>query len=377
MIDAEGLLAENIVGSGPLDSYTFVQLTKAVALAASIGLVVGIILAKLYAVLISYLFGRGHLQGHSEERFNAYWVRTTFGKTRLVLYGTGTDSNRPFVVLIHGYAGSLDVFADPTRSNYCETLFHEGYDVLAFDLFGHGGSDSPETRYSAELFAAQLAEICLLLNLRKPFDIIAHSMGSSVAATFAYNYPDYVSRLIFICPSIVDKPMELRLRIALRIPFFSEILSYFIIPTFGEGTNDNNAGLLRACFRLLMTRLYNGGSWNAGEKTAFRMLQELASTKFSSSDSMFVLWGVDDKVIPFNHALDIARIAPHAKFAALKQADHMSFADGEEWMKKFFITHILNFLRKTSQATTISEYFERKKDEDSSGEEATGYRPLV
>jgi len=245
-------------GTSPADPIEF---TKGLCIALAIGVLVGLVLSKVYLLFLSVLFGKGHLRGRSDEKFRSFWVETSHGKVRTVrLVHDDQKKIYPLVMLIHGYAGSLDVYADPSRSNYCQLLFDKGFDVIAFDLYGHGGSDCPDTLFSAELFASQVVEVCVAVNIREPFLMIAHSMGSSVAVTFAHRYPGLVSKLVLISPSVADTPMELHLRLALRIPFFREVLSSLIIPTFGEGTNDNNPGMLRACYRLLETRLMSGGS---------------------------------------------------------------------------------------------------------------------
>ena len=358
-----------------------IELTKAIIIACAIGVLVGMILSKLYSIFLHYLFGIGHLKGHSDERFGSTWVETTQGKVRLVRYGADSPTTRPLAVLVHGYAGSLDVFADPTRSNLCRKLEEEGFEVLAFDLYGHGGSDCPDTHFSAELFASQLAEICISFNIRQPFVLIAHSMGSSVAVTFAHRYPSFVSRLVLICPSIADVPMELKLRFALRIPFFREVLSYFIIPTFGEGTNENNAGMLRACYRLLETRLHNGGSWNAGDTKALSMLSQLMSSHLSEPGKVLILWGQEDRVVPFQQARVLASVAGEAGFCVLKQADHMckyhtrlsffsvtnlnkAFADGPTWMREYFQERIVWFVKEDTSfiTSTIASYFAAEED---------------
>jgi len=348
---------------------TPVQFTKAIVLTACFGVLIGLILSKVYLSFLNLLFGSGHLRGRPDLKFQSFWVETSHGRVRTVRV-TGrrlTSEKRPLVMLIHGYAGSLDVYADPCRSNYCARLCDAGFDVVAFDLYGHGGSDCPDTLFSAELFASQVAEVCISLDIREPFILLAHSMGSSVAVTFTHRYPSLVSKLILISPSVADKPMELRLRIALRIPFFREVLSYFIIPTFGEGTNDDNAGMLRACYRLLETRLRSGGSWNAGDVKTLQMLEKLArSPSLSSSHSILVLWGESDDVIEFDQAKLLAPVIPHARLCVLGEADHMAFADGSALAREFFAERILAFLKEEPGrfTTSLGDYFsDRGKDD--------------
>ena len=334
--------------------------TKNLVIAILLGVIAGVILCKAYITFLSCLFGKGLLKGHTDERFQSFWIDTSYGRVRALKVNSRKNESREqrkLAVLIHGYAGSLDMWADPRRSNYCNILSELGYDVLAYDLYGHGGSDCPDTLFSSELFASQLAELCVALDIREPFVILAHSMGSSVAVTFAHRFPQLVSRLVLICPSITDDPVEMRLWIALHVPFFREILSYFIIPTFGEGTNKNNSGLVRACYRLLETRLKSGGSWNSGDLKSLPMLRKLSQTQFKSPFSILILWGEADFVVQFYHAEILAAIIPQARFISLKEADHMSFADGSTSMKEYFADKIVEFLQDPASLTSLGEHF--------------------
>ena len=71
------------------------------------------------------------------------------------------------MVVCHGLCGaaetwrtdseSADVFewtaeSDESRRGMSAELTRKGYDVLNFDLYGHGWSDAPSATYSVDLF---------------------------------------------------------------------------------------------------------------------------------------------------------------------------------------------------------------------------------
>jgi len=277
-------------------------------------------------------------------------VPTTFGNTRVVRQGQG-----PLVVLMHGFAGSTEVFIDFQRSNLSQFLTSAGYSILMYDFFGHGHSDSPDITYSAELFASQLVDICLALNIREPFALVAHSMGASVAARFVAVHPELVSKLVLLSPSVSDLPMEMRLRYALRVPILREILASIIIPRLGEGVNWENPGIIRACWRLLSTRLYSGGSWNVG---ASKSLQNLDCMRTSQAQ-VLVLWGRLDRVVPFAEASYLVKTLPNVLASVHPTADHMGFADGPEETRLFFLNHIVDFLSHKGAFRTLSQVLEQ------------------
>ena len=59
----------------------------------------------------------------------------------------------PCILLIHGATVPAWEF-----DRLVPFLTREGYRVLRVDLFGHGGSDRPRTRYDYDLFARQIID---------------------------------------------------------------------------------------------------------------------------------------------------------------------------------------------------------------------------
>jgi pimeloyl-ACP methyl ester carboxylesterase len=77
-----------------------------------------------------------------------------------------------------------------------ETLEAEGFHVVALDQRGHGDSDwDPELRYTDDRYAADARALAQHLRLA-PFTLVGHSMGGSVAYTYASRYPTDLKRLV-------------------------------------------------------------------------------------------------------------------------------------------------------------------------------------
>lgn len=95
----------------------------------------------------------------------------------------------PVVVLLHGFASSLD-----TWSVVMPALEKKGFRVIALDLKGFGWTDRPEGDYSPD---AQAKLVYALLDQRgvQSASFVAHSWGSSVALAAAVQQPDRVNRL--------------------------------------------------------------------------------------------------------------------------------------------------------------------------------------
>jgi pimeloyl-ACP methyl ester carboxylesterase len=80
-------------------------------------------------------------------------------------------------------------------TNVAEVL-RDRYHVVALDQRGHGASDwDPQGRYSIDDFAADARAVSEQLHLA-PFVLIGHSMGGSIAYTYAAKHPEDVVRLV-------------------------------------------------------------------------------------------------------------------------------------------------------------------------------------
>jgi pimeloyl-ACP methyl ester carboxylesterase len=106
-----------------------------------------------------------------------------------VRYVDRGQRSAPVVVLLHGFASSLD-----TWDTVIPALEKKGFRVVALDLKGFGWSDRPEGDYSPQ---AQAKLVYGLLDQRgvTSASFVAHSWGSSVALAAALQQPDRVSRL--------------------------------------------------------------------------------------------------------------------------------------------------------------------------------------
>jgi pimeloyl-ACP methyl ester carboxylesterase len=110
------------------------------------------------------------------------------GGTRVRFVDRGPETS-PVVVLIHGFASSLDTWA-----TVMPALEQRGFRVIALDLKGFGWTDRPEGDYSPQ---AQANLVFGLLDQRgvKHASFVAHSWGASVTLAAALGSPERVDRL--------------------------------------------------------------------------------------------------------------------------------------------------------------------------------------
>jgi pimeloyl-ACP methyl ester carboxylesterase len=93
------------------------------------------------------------------------------------------------IVLVHGLG------MDHSMWDLQVEAFSGGYQVITYDLRGHGQSDSPDLPYSIDLFAEDLDQFLHFLGLRKAA-ILGLSLGGRILIRFALKYPGEVQAVI-------------------------------------------------------------------------------------------------------------------------------------------------------------------------------------
>ena len=94
------------------------------------------------------------------------------------------------IVFIHGLGLNQDVWS------WQVSLF-KNYNVLIYDLLGHGDSKDPEGEISLSMFADQLLQIINHIKLEK-FILVGFSLGSMISRKFASLHPSIVEALVLL-----------------------------------------------------------------------------------------------------------------------------------------------------------------------------------
>jgi pimeloyl-ACP methyl ester carboxylesterase len=102
------------------------------------------------------------------------------------LYGEG-----PPLLLIHGLGSSGRDWEMQIDA------FSEHFQVIVYDVRGHGKSEKPSGRYSVPLFAKDCAEILRALGFDK-VHVVGISMGGMIALQLAADCPEIVQDLVIV-----------------------------------------------------------------------------------------------------------------------------------------------------------------------------------
>ena len=108
----------------------------------------------------------------------------TVDGTAFTVHGAGEP-----LVLVHGVGMGKEIWAPQIAA------FSQDYQVIAYDMLGHGDSALPSADVTLRDYADQLARLLDHLGITAA-NVVGHSMGALVALEFALAYPQRVLRVV-------------------------------------------------------------------------------------------------------------------------------------------------------------------------------------
>jgi len=108
----------------------------------------------------------------------------------------------PPVVLIHGVGLNKDMWGGQAAG------LTDHYQVIAYDMLGHGASPRPASDTGLAGYAEQLHELLQHLQINRAA-VVGFSMGGLVARAFALHYPQQLSALV-VLNSVFNRSAEQR-----------------------------------------------------------------------------------------------------------------------------------------------------------------------
>ena len=216
------------------------------------------------------------------------------------------------VILLHGFASDINSWSGLGDS------LAAGYRVIALDLRGHGGSDTPAapSAYGREL-GEDVIRLLDRLGIRKAH-LVGHSMGAVIASYVAVRHPDRVATASLLAP-----------------PFYADSAAAASIMTPVAEDLEQGRGL-RSFLRRFAPELpdsaadaYNAEMMAAGDRVmmigvmrsfgGFTVGQQGAAT---ASVPALVAVGAADVLAA--QARSLAGWWPHARLLEIPGADHVS-----------------------------------------------------
>lgn len=236
---------------------------------------------------------------------------------RVALYRAGKRGAEP-VILIHGlgHAGARDwAQAIPGLA--------ASYDVYALDLPGFGASDKGNHLYSPANYVRVL-DALFPGRVKRPANVVGHSMGGVVALAYAAAYPDRVRRLVVVDAAgvlhrsvygeFLGRTMAER-AIGADSPWFDLLTR--LITSQAENSSKSTAAIDLPQVR---KRLFRGGP---SITAAFALADyDLSRGLRSIKAPTLVIWSSDDKVAPLRTGQAIASVIPGARMVVIDDAGH-------------------------------------------------------
>jgi pimeloyl-ACP methyl ester carboxylesterase len=224
------------------------------------------------------------------------------------------------------------------------------YTVIALDLPGHGRTDKPRIRYDYDFFSTFVHDFMAALGISKA-TLFGHSMGGMIALYFCTRYPTMVEKTVLIAPAY-----------GTRFPFFLHLIT---VPLIGELLlrPPSSREAVRKAFRILTLKpleydpdcldcyyefqhqpgyahamlSYPRGVINLfGLTRKGRRYAQWFERELPKLDLPFlVIWGKQDKVVPFGNADSLMALIRNGAFCEVAECGHCPhFEYAEDFNRK-------------------------------------------
>jgi pimeloyl-ACP methyl ester carboxylesterase len=273
-------------------------------------------------------------------------VRATMGNVAYRSFGRG-----PFLVLIMGYAGTMDTW-DP---NFIDDLAQH-FRVITFDNAGIGGTAALREPLSIDGMAEQTSALITALHLGSP-DVLGWSMGSMIAQALAILHPSQVHRLILCAtyPGTGDAVPPSQADIAAltgssakaaRLDLFPA--NQFVAASAFDGSVAAYPASLPAPASAIATQASSILAWFNGHVSTGHELAEI-------SVPTLVADGTDDRIDASVNDRHVAAQMPHSRSLFYPDAGHaFLFPEGV-----LFAFQVQTFLLGTPTSVSVSVLRER------------------
>eukprot|EP00928_Gymnodinium_smaydae_P053177 TRINITY_DN37227_c0_g1_i1.p1 TRINITY_DN37227_c0_g1~~TRINITY_DN37227_c0_g1_i1.p1 ORF type:complete len:419 (-),score=48.37 TRINITY_DN37227_c0_g1_i1:148-1404(-) len=306
---------------------------------------------------------------------------TFYGSYGAVNYSLTGPANRELVVCFHGLNSSRTMFL-----NLASVLEHE-FQVLCFDLYGHGLSNAPRVslwpcrrrccsrrrlpctkprgRYDLDFFVDQTEELLRGLGLgERRANLVGFSLGGAVAVAYAHRHPDRVGRVALMSPAgfLPKVPKEyylLRATWCCLIPLAPVFICKCLYrrETFAKNYKGEDPVAVDSLWKRFVWNLFvKRGVISASLATMLRIpwfgLRPLYEEVGKNSRPVLLVWGENDALNPpMNTAPVVLNCFSNAKLQVISSAGHIVIAD----QPRAAIEAVLRFLRLAEDARMDAE----------------------
>ena len=242
----------------------------------------------------------------------------------LVHYEIAGSPGAQTVILVPGFSVPYPIW-DPTF----EVLVEAGLQVLRYDLYGRGYSDRPDTIYNQDLYDRQLWNLLDVLKIKERIDLVGLSLGGAITVVFADRHPESVRKLCLIDPAGIPWKQSLPARLGA-----APVLGKLIMGLLGDKVLVSNLSgyFYRDRGYLVLKQEFLNQMQYVGFKNS--LLSTLRSGVATGAieayervgkrgNPVMLIWGREDRVVPFELSERVMEIIPNIEFHAIDDAGHI------------------------------------------------------
>jgi pimeloyl-ACP methyl ester carboxylesterase len=238
----------------------------------------------------------------------------------------------PPVVLIHGLGASLESW------DLTVPALIGRYTTVRFDFPGFGRSDPMPGAHTTEGAAAAVAAILDALAVERAA-LVGTSLGGAIAALTAWRAPERFASIALVAPAGFG-PQVGRALPWLAMPLVGDLMLTLLRArprlsvqgAFGDPRrmpgwvvevarrNLASRGVRRSILRVLRATLRRGS-------VRPEVIQTLREGASRIAGPTLIVWGTDDRVIPFDQAPIVASVIPGARLCVMPGLGHVPYLE--------------------------------------------------
>lgn len=226
---------------------------------------------------------------------------------------------RPTLVFVHGLSGSSAAWIK------YENYFENKYNILTFDLRGHGKSYKPR-HFEDYTFVAMAEDMHALLKFENisNFILVSHSYGVLVALEYLSQYQNNTIGSIFLSPNYnvnkrwlakIIKPFLHLTKLTNLLPFSERSRGHVDYNKY-QNTGDWNLRRMIADIGITSPRVYF---------FCTRQSYNLNKEKFLSEINIptLIIHGKQDTIFPYSNAVEMSQKIKKSELIILNNTDHI------------------------------------------------------
>ncbi len=238
----------------------------------------------------------------------------------------------PVIVLLHGSNSSLQTW-DPWTSKLVQS-----YRVIRLDQAGHGlTGPNPKRDYSAAAFGDVVDTVTRKLGVER-FILAGNSMGGWIALNYAIAHPDRLNGLVLVdaggAPEAKPKSLPIGFRIA-QTPVLRDIMLYITPRSFIEKSVHQSMSVQSVITDKMVDRYwellrYPGNRQATIDRFAMARMPTNPAQIAAIKVPTLVMWGEEDKLIPFTAGLWLTKTIPGATLVSYKGVGHIPMEEAPD-----------------------------------------------